>query len=85
MAATITHNEVEAIIASSAGTVAGSIALIGFGLDSVIEVSSAAAVAGQFSATDPERRTASRSSSPSAPGGTQQHAVGAARGADLRW
>jgi divalent metal cation (Fe/Co/Zn/Cd) transporter len=47
---------VEAIIAISAGTVAGSIALIGFGLDSVIEVSSAAAVAWQFSATDPERR-----------------------------
>ena len=56
MAATITYNVVEAIIAISAGTVAGSIALIGFGLDSVIEVSSAAAVAWQFSATDPERR-----------------------------
>ena len=56
MAATITYNVVEAIIAISAGSVAGSIALIGFGLDSVIEVSSAAAVAWQFSATDPERR-----------------------------
>ena len=56
VAATITYNVVEAIIAISAGTVAGSIALIGFGLDSVIEVSSAAAVAWQFSATDPERR-----------------------------
>ena len=56
MAATITYNVVEAIIAISAGTVAGSIALIGFGLDSVIEVSSAAAVAWQFSASDPERR-----------------------------
>ena len=56
MAATITYNVVEAIIAISAGTVAGSIALIGFGLDSVIEVSSAAAVAWQFSAPDPERR-----------------------------
>ena len=56
MAATITYNVVEAIIAISAGTVAGSIALIGFGLDSVIEVSSAAAVAWQFSAHDPERR-----------------------------
>ncbi len=31
-------------------------ALIGFGLDSVIEVSSAAAVAWQFSARDPETR-----------------------------
>ena len=56
VAATITYNVVEAIITISAGTVAGSIALIGFGLDSVIEVSSAAAVAWQFSATDPERR-----------------------------
>jgi divalent metal cation (Fe/Co/Zn/Cd) transporter len=56
VAATITYNVVEAIIAISAGTVAGSIALIGFGLDSVIEVSSAAAVAWQFSASDPERR-----------------------------
>ena len=56
VAATITYNVVEAIIAISAGTVAGSIALIGFGLDSVIEVSSAAAVAWQFSAPDPERR-----------------------------
>jgi divalent metal cation (Fe/Co/Zn/Cd) transporter len=56
VAATITYNVVEAIIAISAGTVAGSVALIGFGLDSVIEVSSAAAVAWQFSAPDPERR-----------------------------
>jgi divalent metal cation (Fe/Co/Zn/Cd) transporter len=56
VATTITYNVVEAIIAISAGTVAGSIALIGFGLDSVIEVSSAAAVAWQFAAPDPERR-----------------------------
>ena len=56
MAATITYNVLEAVVAISAGTVAGSIALIGFGLDSVIEVSSAAAVAWQFSAPDPERR-----------------------------
>ena len=56
VAATITYNVVEAIVAISAGTVAGSIALVGFGLDSVIEVSSAAAVAWQFSAPDPERR-----------------------------
>jgi len=52
VAATITYNVVEAIIAIAAGTVAGSTALIGFGLDSVIEVSSAAAVAWQFSAQD---------------------------------
>ncbi|WP_436536363.1 cation transporter [Actinoplanes sp. HUAS TT8] len=56
VAATITYNVVEAVIAISAGTVAGSTALIGFGLDSVIEVSSAAAVAWQFAGSDPEKR-----------------------------
>lgn len=50
--ATITYNVVEAIVAIAAGTLASSTALIGFGLDSVIEVSSAAAVAWQFSAAD---------------------------------
>lgn len=52
VAATITYNVVEAIVAVTAGTLASSTALIGFGLDSVIEVSSAAAVAWQFSARD---------------------------------
>lgn len=56
VAATISYNVVEAIIAISAGTVAGSTALIGFGLDSVIEVASAAAVAWQFSGPAPEAR-----------------------------
>lgn len=56
VAATITYNVVEAVVALVAGTVASSIALIGFGLDSVIEVSSAAAVAWQFSGVDPQRR-----------------------------
>jgi divalent metal cation (Fe/Co/Zn/Cd) transporter len=56
VAATITYNVIEAVVALVAGTVASSIALIGFGLDSVIEVSSAAAVAWQFSGTDPQRR-----------------------------
>ncbi|MFI2714261.1 cation transporter [Micromonospora sp. NPDC018662] len=56
VAATITYNVIEAIIAITAGTRASSTALIGFGLDSVIEVSSAAAVAWQFSGADPERR-----------------------------
>jgi hypothetical protein len=41
---------------AGAGTAADSTALIGFGLDSVIEVSSAAAVAWQFAGRDPERR-----------------------------
>ncbi|MFB7657505.1 MULTISPECIES: cation transporter [unclassified Streptomyces] len=52
VAATITYNVVEAALAITAGTLASSTALIGFGLDSVIEVSSATAVAWQFSATD---------------------------------
>lgn len=52
VAATITYNVVEAIVAIIAGSLASSTALIGFGLDSVIEVSSAAAVAWQFSAAD---------------------------------
>jgi divalent metal cation (Fe/Co/Zn/Cd) transporter len=56
VAATITYNVIEAVVAITAGTAASSTALIGFGLDSVIEVSSAAAVAWQFSAADHERR-----------------------------
>ncbi|SCF97774.1 cation transporter [Streptomyces sp. Ncost-T10-10d] len=52
VAATIAYNVIEAIVAITAGTIASSTALIGFGLDSVIEVSSAAAVAWQFSAAD---------------------------------
>lgn len=56
VAATIAYNVVEAFVAIAAGTVASSSALIGFGLDSVIEVSSAAAVAWQFSGRDPRAR-----------------------------
>jgi divalent metal cation (Fe/Co/Zn/Cd) transporter len=52
VAATITYNTIEAIVALTAGTLASSTALIGFGLDSVIEVSSAATVAWQFSARE---------------------------------
>ncbi|MFD9716139.1 cation transporter [Streptomyces sp. NPDC059076] len=52
VAATITYNVIEAAVAITAGTLASSTALIGFGLDSVIEVSSATAVAWQFSARD---------------------------------
>lgn len=54
--ATITYNVVEAVVALTAGRVASSSALIGFGLDSVVEVLSAAAVAWQFAAPDPQRR-----------------------------
>ena len=48
VAATITYNAVEAAVALSAGAAADSSALIGFGLDSVVEVLSAAAIAWQF-------------------------------------
>lgn len=56
VAITIAWNIVEAIVAVLAGAVASSAALVGFGLDSVVEVLSACAVAWQFSARDPEKR-----------------------------
>lgn len=56
VAATISYNVVEAIIAIIAGGFASSAALVAFGIDSVVEVLSAAAVAWQFAAPDPERR-----------------------------
>lgn len=55
VAFTITYNVIEAIVAIWAGSVASSAALIGFGLDSVVEVLSAAAVAWQFTRKDPKR------------------------------
>lgn len=58
VAATIAYNIVEAAVAVTEGVRVSSTALIGFGLDSVIEVSSAAAVAWQFSARDPRAREA---------------------------
>lgn len=56
VAITITYNIIEAILALAAGGIASSAALIGFGLDSIVEVLSAAAVAWQFASPDPERR-----------------------------
>ncbi|WP_188490064.1 cation transporter [Williamsia phyllosphaerae] len=56
VAVTITYNVIEAAVALTEGARVSSTALVGFGLDSVIEVSSAAAVAWQFSASDPGRR-----------------------------
>lgn len=55
VAATIGYNVVEAVVAITAGTLASSTALVAFGLDSTIEVLSAAAVAWQFTRRDPER------------------------------
>lgn len=56
VAATISYNVVEGIVAITAGIGASSAALVGFGLDSSIEVASAAAVAWQFAGRDPEAR-----------------------------
>lgn len=46
---------IEAIVAVWAGVLASSAALIGFGLGSVVEVLSAAAIAWQFTRKDPDR------------------------------
>ena len=56
VAVTIGYNAIEAAIAISAGAAASSAALVAFGLDSIVEVLSAVAVAWQFSARDPETR-----------------------------
>ncbi|MDT7760577.1 MAG: hypothetical protein QOH27_6475 [Mycobacterium sp.] len=56
VATTISYNVIEAAVALTEGARVSSTALIGFGLDSVIEVSSAAAVAWQFAGRDPEAR-----------------------------
>jgi divalent metal cation (Fe/Co/Zn/Cd) transporter len=55
---TIVWNVVEAIVAIAAGAAASSIALIGFGLDSTVEVMSAVVIVWQFRglAEDRERR-----------------------------
>ncbi|WP_456695267.1 cation diffusion facilitator family transporter [Aeromicrobium sp. P5_D10] len=52
----VTYNVIEAIIAITAGLVAGSVALVGFGLDSVVEVSSGLIILWQFSHRIPESR-----------------------------
>lgn len=55
-ATSVTYNVIEAIIAISAGLVAGSVALVGFGLDSVVEVSSGLIILWQFRHRLPETR-----------------------------
>ena len=56
VAFTIGWNLIEGVVALIAGGAASSAALLGFGLDSFVEVLSAAAVAWQFAARDPETR-----------------------------
>jgi len=55
-AASVAYNVVEAVVAVSAGLVAGSVALVGFGLDSVVEVSSGLIVLWQFGHAVPQSR-----------------------------
>ncbi|MFG1813699.1 cation diffusion facilitator family transporter [Kribbella sp. NPDC049174] len=54
--ASVTYNVIEAAIAITAGLVAGSVALVGFGLDSVVEVSSGLIILWQFGHRLPETR-----------------------------
>jgi len=54
--ASVGYNVIEAVIAITAGLVAGSIALVGFGLDSMVEVSSGLTILWQFRHRLPETR-----------------------------
>lgn len=54
--ASVAYNCIEAVIAIAAGLVAGSVALVGFGLDSVVEVSSGLIILWQFRHRLPESR-----------------------------
>ena len=55
-AVSVVYNVVEALIAVTAGLVAGSVALVGFGLDSIVEVSSGLIILWQFRHLVPESR-----------------------------
>ena len=55
-AASVTYNSVEAVVAISAGAAASSIALVGFGLDSLVEMSSGLVILWQFRHRLPETR-----------------------------
>ena len=52
----VAYNGIEAVIAIAAGLVAGSVALVGFGLDSIVEVSSGLIILWQFGHPLPESR-----------------------------
>ncbi len=53
--ATVAWNVIEAVVAVAAGQAAGSVALISFGLDSSVEVASAAVIIWQFHGADEQR------------------------------
>lgn len=52
----VAYNGIEAVVAIAAGLVAGSVALVGFGLDSIVEVSSGLIILWQFRHPLPESR-----------------------------
>lgn len=52
---TVAWNVIEAVVAITAGAAAGSAALVGFGLDSTVEVASALVIIWQFSGVDEQR------------------------------
>ena len=54
--ASVTYNLLEAVVAIGAGAVASSIALVGFGLDSIVEVGSGLVILWQFRHPLPETR-----------------------------
>lgn len=54
--ASVTYNALEAVFAIGAGVAASSIALIGFGLDSIVELSSGLIIVWQFRHKVPEQR-----------------------------
>lgn len=54
--ASVAYNAVESVIAITAGIAAGSVALVGFGLDSIVEVSSGLIILWQFRHRLPESR-----------------------------
>lgn len=54
--ASVAYNVLEAVVAISSGVVASSVALVGFGLDSLVEVSSGLVILWQFRHAMPETR-----------------------------
>ena len=54
--ASVSYNVFEAVVAVTAGAVAGSVALVGFGLDSLVEVASGVVILWQFRHPLPETR-----------------------------
>jgi divalent metal cation (Fe/Co/Zn/Cd) transporter len=54
--ASVSYNVLEAVVAIAAGAAAGSVALVGFGLDSTVEVASGLIILWQFSHRVPEAR-----------------------------